>query len=144
MELLVNPTIEEVQLREPWVYEHQKCGTQTVIDALEMHALFIDPYQLPYTYCAGCKRHFHDRQFVWVDSGENLYEYVKRIRAQKTLGFKLYRFIIAPLTAAIIGTAIGWFGWGDLLPAICGAVAGALFGWLAGGFVLPLLETEFS
>src|SRR5205807_2337599 len=40
MDLLVNPTLEEVREREPWVYEHKKCGTRTVIDVLEVHTLF--------------------------------------------------------------------------------------------------------
>lgn len=142
MELPDNPSIEDLKQRAPWVYEHKKCGTKTVIDVLEVKVLFEDPYQLPYTFCAGCKKHYHDRQFFWVQSGENLFAFVKRLRARTTLGFKIYRLVLAPLAGAGIGAAIGWFAsTGDPVIAVASLVGGGIFGWMAGGFILGMFRS---
>lgn len=141
MEIPDNPTIQELQKRAPWAYQHKKCGTQTVIDVTELSTMFDDPYQLPYTFCAGCQKHYHDRQFFWVESGENLFAFVKRLRARKSLGFKICRLVVAPLIGGVIGGAISWFTGSDtviLVVAILGGVAG---GWMAGGFIMALFRS---
>lgn len=140
MEIPDNSTIQELQKRAPWVYHHKKCGTQTVFDVTELSTMFDDPYQLPYTFCAGCQKHYHDRQFFWVESEENLFDYVKRLRARKSLGFKICRLVVAPLIGGAIGGGIAWFTGSDtviLVTAILGGVAG---GWMAGGFIMALFR----
>lgn len=128
----MNPTLEEVQRLGPWVYEHRRCGKRTEIDVMEMHTVFTDPYRTPHTFCAACGKHFHDRELTWADSGENLYEYVKRVRARKSLAFKVWRLVVVPVAFCGAGAAIDWFASRDAFGVSLGAAAGAVFGWVRG------------
>lgn len=141
MELPENPTLEELKKRAPWVYQHKKCGTQTVIDVLEVSTMFDDPYQLPYTFCAGCNKHCHERQFFWVESGENLFDFVKRLRARKSVGFKICRLVVAPLLGGAIGAVIGWFTTNDAIVLAAAIVGGIAAGWMAGGFIMAMFRS---
>jgi hypothetical protein len=122
------------------VYEHRRCGVRTVLPELEHKLLLADPYQLPYTYCAGCKKHFHDRQFTWADSGENLFSYVKRLRSRKSLTYKAFRLILIPAAVVVAGVLIGWyFGRGPEAMA-AGGVGGVIMGWFVAGFVCAMFQ----
>jgi hypothetical protein len=104
-----------------------------------MRSLFIDPYSFPYTYCAGCEKHFHFRQFVWVDSGENLSAFVKRIRLQKSTAFKLCRLVVGPIFGAVAGAMIGWY-FGGVFGLCVGVAAGMAGGWFGSGLVCELIK----
>lgn len=141
MELPENPTLEELKKHAPWVYQHKKCGTQTVIDVLEVSTMFDDPYQLPYTSCAECKKSYHDRQFFWVESGENLFDFVKRLRARKSLTYKICRLVFAPLIGGAIGGVIGWFTASDTFILATAILGGIAAGWMAGGFIMAMFRS---
>jgi len=69
----------------PRHFRHTVCGAVTVMPDELIHTYLTDPwfYMSDKTYCSGCSRHVRQNQLFWVETGENMLDYTKRLRADK-------------------------------------------------------------
>jgi hypothetical protein len=66
----------------PHVYEHPRCGSRTGVPEETIRSYLEDPflYSGNTTFCAGCKKQVPFREVSWVETGEDLQSYMKRLR----------------------------------------------------------------
>ena len=69
----------------PQVYVHQKCGAATGMPEEIIRSYLQNPYLYlaDKTFCTGCGKHVWNRECEWTETGENLQEYMDRLRAEK-------------------------------------------------------------
>lgn len=67
----------------PRVYRHLGCGGQTVMQEGIVRTYLKDPFWYDdFVFCTGCGAHVSDREFVWVETGENVRTYMDRLKAR--------------------------------------------------------------
>jgi hypothetical protein len=67
----------------PQWYRHQKCGEVTGMPEEIIRSYLADPFLYnDYTFCTGCGNYPHQSECVWVDTGENLHDYNRRLRLE--------------------------------------------------------------
>ena len=69
----------------PTVYVHRKCGAATGMPEEIVRSYLQNPYlyMADATFCTGCGKHVPFRQCEWMETGENLREYMDELRAAK-------------------------------------------------------------
>jgi hypothetical protein len=69
----------------PQVYVHHKCGVATCMPEEIVRSYLQNPYLYlaDATFCCGCGKHVPNRECSWTETGENLQEYMERLRAAK-------------------------------------------------------------
>jgi hypothetical protein len=69
----------------PRVYVHRKCGVATQMPEEIIRSYLQNPYlySSDETFCCGCNKHVPERECKWTETGENLQEYMDRLRAAK-------------------------------------------------------------
>lgn len=72
----------ELQAVPQW-YRHDRCGAVTGMPEEIIRSYLADPFLYSdYTFCTGCGKYPHASEFHWVDTGENLLEYNRRLRVE--------------------------------------------------------------
>jgi hypothetical protein len=67
----------------PQWYRHQKCGEVTGMPEEIIRSYLADPFLYnDHTFCTGCGNYPHQSEFYWVDTGENLHDYNRRLRKE--------------------------------------------------------------
>jgi hypothetical protein len=67
----------------PRWYRHDKCGAVTGMPEEIIRSYLADPFLYSdYTFCTGCGNYPHQSEFHWVESGENLQSYNRRLRIE--------------------------------------------------------------
>jgi hypothetical protein len=67
----------------PQWYRHQKCGAVTGMPEEIIRSYLADPFLYnDSTFCTGCGNYPHQSEFVWVETGENLHAYNRRLRLE--------------------------------------------------------------
>lgn len=110
----------------PRAYRHGKCGVATEMSEDLIRTYLADPFFYSNrTFCCGCGSHVRHRELTWVETGENVADYFRRLRAAVPLfDARRWRVVGNYLVVAAVGAVIlGLLGLG----------AGALVGhWLLG------------
>ena len=67
----------------PMWYRHEKCGAVTGMPEEIIRSYLADPFLYSdYSFCTGCGKYPHVSEFQWVDTGENLHAYNRRLRVE--------------------------------------------------------------
>lgn len=112
-------TIEEA----PKVYRHLRCGCCTGMPVEIIRTYLKDPFAYSdFTYCSGCQTHVPCREFVWVETGENMQAYNNRLR-RNYLGWR-------KTSARDIGKTVGLMGRLLLYTILIGFILLAFLSWL--------------
>lgn len=76
---------EEELKNAPHWYLHTRCGGVTGMPDEIILTYLANPwfYLSDRTYCGGCEKHVRQRECVWRETGENLQDYIDRLRAAK-------------------------------------------------------------
>lgn len=65
----------------PRVYIHEACGATTVMPEEIVRSYLKNPFLYnDFTFCTGCGDYFHEREFEWTETGQNLHEYKLRLK----------------------------------------------------------------
>jgi len=100
----------------PQVYRHLTCGAETKLPENVLRNSQIDPcYYNGFTYCSSCNANWHQSDFKWVGTNENVHAYYKRMFREKSASYKTLYWLTS-LPAMI--------GWGVLVGGIAGLIAG--------------------
>lgn len=68
---------------EPRWYRHETCGAITGMPEEIIRSYLVDPFLYSdSTFCTGCGKYLHMSQFHWVETGENLLAYNRRLRIE--------------------------------------------------------------
>lgn len=131
------------------VYLHTRCGSLTQIGGHDFLRLANPFAGVSQTICCGCGKAVPIRHVEWVDTGENVKAYRRRLRAATPLGRRLLFRSLGPVVGAAIGFLCGFAGgllmigpvgnrpwWLQESGLIMGAVA-AFGGSLLGAQLLP-------
>lgn len=91
---------------EPSVYVHRQCGTETRVSNDIRQKMIVDPYFYAdgMSICANCGV-VPDRDCEWVETGQQLDEYMKELKQTKGAGYEVVRWgiwVVFVLVAAII------------------------------------------
>jgi hypothetical protein len=77
----------------PTVYKHSLCGGGTVMPDYIVRSYLANPILYNgYTFCVTCGKYFSEKDFHWVDTGENLDEYMKSLKVKALKEGKITRF----------------------------------------------------
>ena len=105
-------------------YVHKECGGVTVISGFQFGRI-TNPFDVvPQTYCAGCEKYVSLKKVAWVETGEVIAAYRRRMRATAPAALRLLTSYLAMLIYTALGAAIGSLFPADKAPA-----------WLIGGAV---------
>ena len=131
------PLLNSVTLGDgiPRVYRHLTCGETTELPDEIVQTNLIDPcYYNCFTFCSECGQNWHQSDFVWVDTQENLYAYQRRLFREKPASYRILYWATSSLGLTGFGALTG-----ALVGLICGVNAGppAAIGACI-GFVLGL------
>jgi hypothetical protein len=118
---------------QPRVYCHLKCGSLTRMPEEVVQDYLVNPAKYdPVTVCAGCRKHFHQKEFVWTETGQNLHDYFMNMMGggypESCFSKAVFNPVIFPLTLGIICMMTAAFtleqhmGWAFLGGAIAGEV----------------------
>jgi hypothetical protein len=67
----------------PQWYCHERCGAVTGMPEEIIRSYLADPFLYnDYTFCTGCQKYPHQSEFHWVETGENLHAYNRRLRME--------------------------------------------------------------
>ncbi len=94
----------------PRWYRHEACGTVTGMPEEIIRTYLENPFFYGSdTFCAGCRKHVHERECAWVETGENLHEYKLGLQAAKPelRPWPTWIFVAIGVGIAIIGGVIG-------------------------------------
>jgi hypothetical protein len=96
------------------------------------------------TICSHCGNAFPVKEFVWADTQENLLRYLRRIRSESPILWRLWYWCFGPICgAAMIGILLYFIGphipMKDKLPAPAWGAIGAFFGL----FLIPYAVTPW-
>lgn len=125
------------------VYQHKRCGDQTVVSGNDFEALS-NPFTFSTgTMCASCGKAYSLKEFIWADSGETIAGRRRRLRAAAPASQKLFGYLLGPALFGLIGGVIGQLIKPGNFPAIAGGVGGgfALFTFL---LLAPLTRLLFN
>jgi hypothetical protein len=79
----------------PRVYVHLGCGGRTIMQEKIIRSYLKNPYMYDdECFCTGCGLHAPDREFVWQETGENLHDYMERLRRGRSRFRALCRRIL--------------------------------------------------
>lgn len=94
------------------VYQHDRCGKNTEVTNEHLRAIY-DPYKdVRRTYCVICKDYYPLDEFKWVETGETLSAFRKRLKRmlspqqyamQKRLQWG------SAIAALAVGAFLGWY-----------------------------------
>jgi len=100
----------------PRVYRHLTCSAETELPENVLRNSEIDPcYYNGFTYCSNCNANWHQSDFKWVGTRENVHAYYKRKFREKSASYKtLYWLTSLP----------GMISWGAAVGSLIGLVAG--------------------
>jgi hypothetical protein len=125
----------------PRVYIHKRCGMATEMPERIMNNYLADPYfYFTGTICAHCGGGVPDAQCHWTETGENLRDYMRRLKKEKSLSYHAVRFLM-PVFFGILGA---WFcsvtpvGNPPRIPEHAveiGLVVGTAGGWFVSRFI---------
>ena len=75
----------------PQVYVHLKCEVGTGMPEEIVRTYLVDPwfYRADRTFCCGCSEHVPLRECVWTETGENVQQYMDKLRAAYDRAAKL-------------------------------------------------------
>ena len=125
----------------PTVYLHKACGASTSISQDVAARISGDPFSfIPATLCAGCRRYVGLNSVLWKDTGENVSAYRARLRRQMHPLRIAVRFLVGPLTCALLTAAVGAVvnlrNWD--LGALFGAAIGLPLGYFVTGIAFQI------
>ncbi len=121
----------------PKVYYHEKCGAATGMPEEIIRTYLVNPwFYNNYTFCCGCNRYLHQKNFYWTETGENLHDYSLRLRRESPLRTKVAHYATGPLGLSVLGALVGLIigvgdgkaGLGMALGLACGFLAGVAIG----------------
>lgn len=100
----------------PWVYIHERCGHATEMPGHIRDNYLADPYfYFMGTICAHCGGGVPESHVFWMDTGECLADYMRRLKQTKSRAYHAVRYLL-PVFAAMcltVPTAIDNFKAGD-------------------------------
>jgi len=126
------------------VYVHRGCGGQTRASGGD-YTHICDPFwPCTGTYCCGCRTFVPLSQVRWVDTGEPVSAYRRRVRAETPVLLQAWRYRLALLPGGGVGAVVGlvfslaagFNPQGLAIVALVGALVGALIVYFAGTFIL--------
>ena len=126
------------------VYVHQKCKQSTMISGDDWVGLCNPFQQTSHTICTHCNNGFPIKEFAWLDTQENVLSYLRRIRRQVPMLWRMWFWWLGPVCgAAIVALALYFIGphipMKEQLPAAAWAAIGAFFGI----FIMPFAVTPW-
>ena len=85
----------------PQVYMHLKCRVGTGMPEEIIRTYLVNPwfYNSDRTFCCGCSTHVPLAECIWTETGENVQEYMNKLRAAYNRAAKLRGGIAAPQVA---------------------------------------------
>ena len=110
-------------------YVHKKCGGATVVTGGDFE-LVVNPFNLmSQTYCASCQKMVDLDAVAWVDPGEKLSAYRRRLRAETPMLLNLLGWVVLPFGGAALGAWIAaQIAPNKLTYAIFGGILGLFLG----------------
>jgi hypothetical protein len=115
----------------PRVYVHEACGTTTPMPEEMVRGYLADPHRYnSWAFCRTCDGYVHRRECRWTETGENLDDYFRRLRAAAPPPPESKAVYAAPVLLA----AVGW-----LLGAFVLDAGRTSWLWMIAGFALGLL-----
>jgi hypothetical protein len=118
-------------------YQHAKCGNVTRVSGNDF-AFLCNPFALcTGTMCVACGAPDALNQFAWVDTGESLTDYRRRLRQESPFHYFLAIWLVAPIIGASIGAGGGAI-WAQMNPANGALPFGLLFGAAVGVLIFCL------
>ncbi len=132
----------------PQDYVHPDCGAVTGMPEDIIRTYLVNPYFYGYSsFCCGCGTHISGKKLKWVDTGETLYDYTKRLQQTNPDSAK-YRggiiktfFAVSLIGGVVLGAlvgVIGYFASGMMTGLVSGCI-GTLLGALGTfGYLLKL------
>ncbi len=125
-------------------YVHTRCQQTTVISGDDWLGLCNPFSQTSGTICSHCNNGFPVKEFEWADTRENVMSYVRRVRRQTPLLWRMWFWWLGPLCGAAIVAVILYFVGPNIpmkkqLPAAGWAGIGAFFGI----FLMPFAVTPW-
>ena len=92
----------------PQNYIHPVCGSVTVMPEEITRTYLVNPYFYGYSsFCCGCETHISGKELKWVDTGETLYDYTRRLQVENPNSKKYRNEAIRNL---IIADDVSWAG----------------------------------
>jgi hypothetical protein len=115
------------RVRESRTYVHRRCNGETTISGPDFEQL-TNPFVLTTgTLCCACGKVVRVRDVSWVDTGESVGAYRRRVRAAAPLHVKLLAWLVVPIVVGVIGYLVGrLFPGAGNKNAIVGAITGVL------------------
>ena len=125
-------------------YVHERCSQSTVISGDDWVGLCNPFTQTSHTICSHCNNGFPVKEFAWADTNENVIKYVRRIRRQVPVFWRMWYWWLGPaIGAAIVAIVLFFVGpsipMKEKLPAPAWAAIGAFFGI----FIVPFAVTPW-
>lgn len=98
------------------------------------------------TLCSHCGRPDSLKRFTWLDTGECVADYRKRLRRESPLAYRLWAWLIAPLVGTVLGVVVSMF----IFPKgpeynVIGAIVGAfaMFKFIAPAVIQMIADNRF-
>ena len=126
------------------VYIHERCKQGTMITGTHWRGLCNPFSQTSGTICSHCQRAFPVKEFMWADTQENVLTYLRRLRSETPVVWRMWFWWLGPLCGAAFIAALLYFigpviPMEKQLPAAGWAAIGAFFGI----FVTPYAITPW-
>lgn len=125
----------------PRVYVHKDCKCQTKMPSDQIEAYLENPFELgetPTTYCKECEEDVPWKDCYWLETKQNLYEYIDDMRAEMVINGTdprtgptynwLYPIFFAIVAGLLVGTGSRRAAGLGLIPGLIAAGIGALIG----------------
>lgn len=131
-------------------YIHRKCQQSTFISGDDWVGLCNPFSQTSATICSHCNCASPVKEFEWADTNENVMTYIRRVRRQAPILWRMWFWWLGPLSGAAIVALIlyfvgPFFPMKEQLPAAGWAAIGAFFGIFAMPFaVTPWLVPKVT
>lgn len=113
---------------EPRFYRHQKCGQVTGMAEKIVRTYLANPWFYGYkSFCLGCQAQAPNDECQWLETGENVQDYIRRLQAGHPRA--------AEFKAAIVRTTL-------MVAVVLALVSGiflAIVGYMIGGWKLALI-----
>lgn len=107
----------------PQNYIHPECGSVTGMPEEITRTYLVNPYFYGYSsFCCGCETHISGKELKWVDTGETLYDYTRRLQAENPNSKKYRNAAVKNLIIAAMMVGV--------IPALLAAVIGFFVGGL--------------
>jgi hypothetical protein len=111
-------------------YLHEGCGGTVISD--DDFTMLADPFQfVSSTYCCACSNFVSLNDVAWEGDRRSIAEWRAAMRRRAPVGLKLFRWVLGPLAAGLVGLLIGLLfersGAGAGIGFLVGLVAGVFF-----------------